>query len=82
MIGGDAVVAEDPHGLREVGILGRDRAALGGRDVLDRMEAERVDVGQATHRHAVEIAADGVAYLKVDRHALDEAALRGFAADV
>jgi MFS family permease len=31
---------------------------------------------------AVVIAADGVAYLKVDRHALDEATLRGFAADV
>ena len=31
---------------------------------------------------AVVIAADGVAYLKVDRHTLDEATLRGFAADV
>jgi len=29
---------------------------------------------------AVVIAADGVAYLKVDRHALDEAALRAYAA--
>jgi MFS family permease len=31
---------------------------------------------------AVVIATDGVAYLKVDRHALDEVALRGFAVDV
>ena len=34
------------------------------------------------YKRQVVIAADGVAYLKVDRHTLDEATLRGFAADV
>ncbi len=53
--------------------------------MLDAAEAHRLAkqlVQVQGVAEAVVIAADGVAYLKVDRNALDEAALRAFAADV
>jgi MFS family permease len=46
-------------------------------------EAQHIAIGLTRVRgvaEAVVIAADGVAYLKVDQHALDEAALREFSA--
>ena len=41
-IGGDAVIAEQPHAPGKLGVVGGDRAAFAGRHVLDRMEAEGV----------------------------------------
>jgi hypothetical protein len=50
VIGGDAVVAELAHPPRQLRIVGRHHPALAGGDVLDGVEAERVQVRERSHR--------------------------------